>query len=122
MIPSPPALDTADASGARAMYPIGAWRIGYRTPSSSETLVMIRGCSTDGTVPVGPGRPGTVAAVACAALPPNATPRPHDHEWTPFQRTVAEAVARLRPGELVTYASVWVDPWLLYSQGHARTR
>ncbi len=27
-IPMAPALDTADASGARAMYPIGAWTMG----------------------------------------------------------------------------------------------
>jgi len=35
MMPSAPAFDTAEASWARAMYPIGAWRIGYSTPSNS---------------------------------------------------------------------------------------
>ena len=29
MIPRPPAFDTAEASCARAIQPIGAWMIGY---------------------------------------------------------------------------------------------
>ena len=28
MIPSPPALETAEASGARAIHPMGAWTMG----------------------------------------------------------------------------------------------
>src|SRR6185369_7510509 len=35
MIPKPPALDTAEASCARAIQPIGACTIGYLTPSKS---------------------------------------------------------------------------------------
>ncbi|HEX4901376.1 MAG TPA: MGMT family protein [Acidimicrobiales bacterium] len=38
--------------------------------------------------------------------PPNATPWPEDHEPTPFQRAVVDAVRRLRPGDLVTYGEV----------------
>ena len=41
MIPSPPALETADASWARAMNPIGAWTIGCSMPSIS----VIRVCT-----------------------------------------------------------------------------
>src|SRR5262245_30264895 len=41
MIPSPPALDTAEASCARAIQPIGACTIGYSTPSSSVTRLRI---------------------------------------------------------------------------------
>ncbi len=41
MIPSPPALETADASWARAIQPIGAWTIGYSIPSSSVMRVLI---------------------------------------------------------------------------------
>ena len=41
MIPSPPALETADASCARAIQPIGAWTIGYSIPSISVTRVLI---------------------------------------------------------------------------------
>jgi methylated-DNA-protein-cysteine methyltransferase related protein len=44
--------------------------------------------------------------VAGAALPPNAAPWTEDHDPTPFQRAVVEAVARLRPGELVTYGEL----------------
>ncbi len=40
------------------------------------------------------------------AAPPNATPWPEDHEPTAFQRGVVDAVARLRPGELVTYGEL----------------
>ena len=39
MMPSPPALDTADASWARAMKPIGACTIGCSIPSSSVIRV-----------------------------------------------------------------------------------
>ena len=35
MMPIAPALETADASCARAIQPIGAWTMGYWTPSSS---------------------------------------------------------------------------------------
>ena len=35
MIPIPPAFDTADASCARAIHPMGAWTMGYSTPSMS---------------------------------------------------------------------------------------
>ena len=38
--------------------------------------------------------------------PPNARPWPDDHEPTPFQRAVVEAVARLAPGEVVTYGEL----------------
>src|SRR5680860_1907493 len=41
MMPMAPAFETADASWARAMYPIGAWRIGCSTPRSSVTRVWI---------------------------------------------------------------------------------
>jgi len=41
-----------------------------------------------------------------APLPPNATPWPDDHEPTPFQRAVVDAVARLQPGDLVTYGDL----------------
>ena len=40
------------------------------------------------------------------ATPPNARPWPDDHEPTPFQRAVVAAVARLPPGELVTYGEL----------------
>src|SRR5882672_6330694 len=39
MIPSPPAFDTADASWARAMTPMGACTIGCPIPRSSVILV-----------------------------------------------------------------------------------
>lgn len=38
--------------------------------------------------------------------PPNARPWPDDHEPTPFQRAVVDAVAALAPGELVTYGEL----------------
>lgn len=38
--------------------------------------------------------------------PPRAAPWPVDHDPTPFQRAVVAAVARLRPGELVTYGEL----------------
>ena len=41
MMPSPPALDTAEASWARAIQPIGAWTMGYWTPSRSVMRVLI---------------------------------------------------------------------------------
>ncbi len=41
MMPSPPALETAEASCARAIQPIGAWTIGYSIPSISVTRVLI---------------------------------------------------------------------------------
>jgi methylated-DNA-protein-cysteine methyltransferase-like protein len=44
-------------------------------------------------------------SAGCAA-PPNAAPWPEDHEPTPFQRAVVVAVARLQPGDLVTYGDV----------------
>jgi methylated-DNA-protein-cysteine methyltransferase-like protein len=40
------------------------------------------------------------------ATPPKARPWPDDHDPTPFQRAVVAAVARLRPGELVTYGEL----------------
>ena len=40
------------------------------------------------------------------SAPPNATPWSEDHEPTAFQRAVVDAVARLRPGELLTYGEV----------------
>src|SRR4051812_2552949 len=43
MIPSPPALDTADASWLRAIHPMGAWTIGTSTPSSWVTR-LVMGC------------------------------------------------------------------------------
>jgi len=39
-------------------------------------------------------------------LPPNATPWPDDHEPTPFQQAVIDAVAAMRPGELVSYGEL----------------
>ena len=57
--------------------------------------------------PSGTGRPDTVgASVARPEPPPNARPWPDDHRHTPFQQAVAEAVARLGPGELVTYGDL----------------
>jgi methylated-DNA-protein-cysteine methyltransferase-like protein len=41
-----------------------------------------------------------------APAPPNAEPWPDDHEPTPFQRAVLEAVRALRPGELVSYGDL----------------
>ena len=41
-----------------------------------------------------------------APLPPNATPWPDGHEPTAFQRAVVDAVARLAPGDLVTYGDL----------------
>src|SRR6185437_9554836 len=35
MMPMPPAFDTAEASWARAIQPMGAWTMGYSTPSIS---------------------------------------------------------------------------------------
>ena len=40
MIPMPPAFETAEASWARAMKPIGAWMIGISMPSCSVTRVL----------------------------------------------------------------------------------
>ena len=37
---------------------------------------------------------------------PNAAPWPDDHEATPFQRAVVDAVSSLRPGELVTFGEL----------------
>jgi hypothetical protein len=42
MIPSPPAFETADASWARAMNPIGAWTIGCSIPNISVIRVRTR--------------------------------------------------------------------------------
>jgi methylated-DNA-protein-cysteine methyltransferase related protein len=67
--------------------------------------VLIPGSPTDGKVPVGAAPPGTFAAMA-RAVPPNATPWPDDHEPTAFQEAVVDAVARLGPGELITYGEV----------------
>jgi alkylated DNA nucleotide flippase Atl1 len=45
--------------------------------------------------------------VATAAPPPpNAAPWPDDHEPTPFQQAVVEAVASLGPGDVVTYGEL----------------
>ena len=44
--------------------------------------------------------------VRAPALPPNAAPWPDDHEPTEFQRAVIEAVRRLAPGDLATYAEL----------------
>ena len=41
MIPSPPALDTAEASWLRAIQPIGAWTMGYSIPSICVMRVLI---------------------------------------------------------------------------------
>ena len=41
MMPRPPALDTAEASCARAIQPIGACTMGYSTPSISVMRVLI---------------------------------------------------------------------------------
>jgi hypothetical protein len=50
MIPRPPALDTAEASWARAIQPMGAWTIGYWTPSSSVIRVLIMAQTPQGRV------------------------------------------------------------------------
>ncbi len=41
-----------------------------------------------------------------APLPPNALPWTGDHESTPFQRAVVDAVRRLATGELATYGEI----------------
>jgi methylated-DNA-protein-cysteine methyltransferase related protein len=41
-----------------------------------------------------------------APAPPNAAPWPADHEPTPFQVAVIEAVGALAPGDLATYAEI----------------
>jgi hypothetical protein len=41
----PPAFDTAEASWARAIQPIGAWIIGYWVPSISVTRFFMHGFS-----------------------------------------------------------------------------
>ena len=38
--------------------------------------------------------------------PPNAAPWPDDHEPTPFQQEVVDAVRRLEAGDLVTYGEL----------------
>ncbi len=40
------------------------------------------------------------------ALPPNAKPSGAEHELTPFQRSVVDAVRHLGPGELATYGEI----------------
>src|SRR6476619_6850646 len=49
MTPSPPAFETADASWARAMKPIGACTIGCSIPRSSVILVRTAWHATDMT-------------------------------------------------------------------------
>ena len=51
MIPSPPALETADASGLRAIHPIGACTIGISMPSISVIRVFNVASSSAGTRP-----------------------------------------------------------------------
>ena len=41
MMPSPPARDTADASGVRAIQPMGAWMMGYLAPVWAITRFML---------------------------------------------------------------------------------
>ncbi len=41
--------------------------------------------------------------------PPNAAPWPDGHVPTPFQRAVVEAVAGLRPGDVVTYGELAIE-------------
>ena len=41
MMPIAPALETAEASWARAIQPIGAWTMGTSTPSISVTRLRI---------------------------------------------------------------------------------
>jgi methylated-DNA-protein-cysteine methyltransferase related protein len=38
--------------------------------------------------------------------PPNVAPWPDDHELTPFQQAVVDAVAAVAPGEVVTYGEI----------------
>src|SRR5437763_2560889 len=49
MMPSPPALETAEASWDRAIHPIGACTIGYSTPSSSVTRLTMAGMAPERT-------------------------------------------------------------------------
>lgn len=51
-------------------------------------------------------RPGLAPAPQGTPLPPGARPRPPDRPLTAFQRAVVQAVTRLAPGELATYAEV----------------
>jgi methylated-DNA-protein-cysteine methyltransferase related protein len=53
-----------------------------------------------------PYRPRYRPAGACASPPPNATPWPNEHQPTPFQQAVLEAVAGLAPGDLVGYGEL----------------
>jgi len=46
---------------------------------------------------------------APAPPPPNAAPWPEGHEPTPFQHAVIEAVAGLRPGDVVTYGELAIE-------------
>lgn len=49
MMPMPPAFETAEASGERAIQPIGAWTTGISTPRSSVTRFRIVGIASDDT-------------------------------------------------------------------------
>ena len=42
MMPMPPALETAEASGARAIQPMGAWITGISMPSMA--VMRLRNC------------------------------------------------------------------------------
>src|SRR5260370_21088035 len=56
MMPSPPALDTAEASGLRAIQPIGACTIGYATPVWASTRFILVFLSSSFTSPREAGR------------------------------------------------------------------
>jgi alkylated DNA nucleotide flippase Atl1 len=45
-------------------------------------------------------------ARVAADLPPKARPWPEDHQLTPFQAAVVDAVAALGVGDLATYAEI----------------
>ena len=53
IIPSPPAFETADASWARAIHPMGAWMMGTSMPSRSVIRVEMRAMA--GAYGPGPG-------------------------------------------------------------------
>ena len=54
MMPRPPALETAEASCARAIHPIGAWTIGCSMPRRSVTRVRMAAVSPLSVCPAQP--------------------------------------------------------------------
>ena len=62
MMPKPPALETALASCARAIQPIGACTIGYFTPSSSVMRFFMAFSLPESWTPCRRGNPPTVSS------------------------------------------------------------